>query len=60
MAYRYDEDLEFLSECSDQDLNGLVECLIYDKDGETRWTEELSDAADYKNISHNIVNTGKI
>ena len=48
MAYRYDEDLEFLSECSDQDLNGLVECLIYDKDGETRWTEELSDAADYK------------
>ncbi|UGB01420.1 DUF3944 domain-containing protein [Leclercia sp. G3L] len=48
MAYRYDEDLEFLSKCSDEDLNGLVDCLIYDKDGETRWTEELSSNENYK------------
>ncbi|ELY2908582.1 DUF3944 domain-containing protein [Cronobacter dublinensis] len=48
MAYRYDEDLEFLSKCTDEDLNGLVECLIYDKDGETRWTEELSNNENYK------------
>lgn len=48
MAYRYDEDLEFLSKCTDEDLNGLVDCLIYDKDGETRWTEELSSNENYK------------
>ncbi|MEE8731632.1 MAG: DUF3944 domain-containing protein [Rahnella inusitata] len=48
MAYRDDADLEFLSQCSDEDLNGLVEVLIYDKDGETRWTEELSTSEDYK------------
>ncbi|WP_333715418.1 DUF3944 domain-containing protein [Pantoea eucrina] len=48
MAYREDEDLVFLSKCTDSDLNGLVECLIYDKDGETRWTEELSTTEAYK------------
>lgn len=48
MAYREDEDLSFLSKCTDSDLNGLVECLIYDKDGETRWTEELSTTEAYK------------
>lgn len=48
MAYRDDVDLEFLSQCSDEDLNDLVQCLIYDKDGETRWTEELSTAEAYK------------
>lgn len=48
MAYRDDSDLEFLSKCSDKDLSGLVECLIYDKDGETRWTEELSANEMYK------------
>lgn len=48
MAYRYDEDLEFLSKCTDEDLNGLVDCLLYDKDGETRWTEELSSNENYK------------
>lgn len=36
MAYREDEDLSFLSKCTDSALNGLVECLIFDKDGETR------------------------
>jgi uncharacterized protein YaaW (UPF0174 family) len=48
MAYREDEDLVFLSKCTDSDLNGLVECLIYDKDGETRWTEELTITETYK------------
>ena len=32
MAYRYDPDLEFLSKCTDEDLNDLVYCLTYDKD----------------------------
>ncbi|HAT2866213.1 TPA: DUF3944 domain-containing protein [Serratia marcescens] len=48
MAYRDDEDLAFLAKCSDEDLNGLVDCLIYDKDGKTRWTEELSSSENYK------------
>jgi len=33
MAYRYDPDLEFLSKCTDEDLNDLVYCLTHDKDG---------------------------
>ncbi|TEV83391.1 DUF3944 domain-containing protein [Escherichia coli] len=48
MAYRYDEDLEFLSKCSDAELNDLVDCLIYDKDGKKRFTEELSGNEYYK------------
>lgn len=51
MAYRYDEDLEFLSKCSDRELNGLVDCLIYDSDGNTRWTEELTTSDNYKIFS---------
>ena len=42
MAYRYDPDLEFLGTCTSKELNDLVDCLIYDKDGSTRWTEELT------------------
>ncbi|EAQ0536421.1 DUF3944 domain-containing protein, partial [Salmonella enterica] len=51
MAYRDDADLEFLSQCSDEDLNDLVQCLIYDKDGKIRLTEELSTTAAYKQFS---------
>ncbi|EDY2188744.1 DUF3944 domain-containing protein [Salmonella enterica subsp. enterica] len=51
MAYRDDADLEFLSQCSDEDLNDLVHCLIYDKDGKVRLTEELSTTAAYKQLS---------
>lgn len=48
MAYRYDPDLEFLKTCSSEELNDLVDCLIYDKDGSTRWTEELTTTLNYK------------
>lgn len=48
MAYRYDADLEFLSKCSDEELDGLVTSLIYDKDGKKRLTEELSGNDNYK------------
>ncbi|QLB13516.1 uncharacterized protein YaaW (UPF0174 family) [Bisgaardia hudsonensis] len=47
MAYRYDPDLEFLAKCSDDDLKDLVDCLIYDKDGKQRYTEELSNSKGY-------------
>jgi uncharacterized protein YaaW (UPF0174 family) len=48
MAYRYDEDLEFLANIKSEDLNDLVYCLIYDKDGEIRFTEELTAEQEYK------------
>jgi len=42
MAYRYDEDLEFLENIKSEDLDDLVYCLTHDKDGEIRFTEELT------------------
>jgi len=48
MAYREDKDLEFLQHLKSSDLNDLVETLIYDKDGEKRYSEELSESCNYK------------
>lgn len=48
MAYRKDSDLEFLKEIQSEDLNDLVYCLTHDKDGATRWTEELTSKEEYK------------
>lgn len=48
MAYRHDEDLEFLRELSSQELNDLVQCLTKDKDGDSLWTEELTGNESYK------------
>ncbi|HCH0928890.1 TPA: DUF3944 domain-containing protein, partial [Vibrio parahaemolyticus] len=42
MAYRYDSDLEFLGAIKSEDLSDLVYCLTHDKDGEERFTEELT------------------
>ncbi len=48
MAYLKDADLEFLSKCSDKDLNDLVYCLTHGKDGQLRLTQELTDTQKYK------------
>ena len=48
MAYTYDADLEFLGECTDEQLKNLAEVLIYDKDGETRFTESITNSNEYK------------
>lgn len=48
MAYRHDENLEFLKELKSKDLEQLVEILIYDKDGKKRYSEELSLSNGYK------------
>lgn len=48
MAYRTDFDLEFLGNLKSKDLDDLVYCLTHDKDGETRFTEELTFSAEYK------------
>lgn len=56
MAYRYDSDLEFLSECKSKDLDDLVYCLTKDKDGSPRLTEELTLSNGYKHYypEHNL------
>lgn len=43
-----DKDLEFLKECSHEDLDNLVHLLIYDKDGKKRISEKLSTSEAYK------------
>ena len=48
MAYRIDRDLQFLAECSDQDLNDLVYCLTHDRDGKPRQTEKLTGNDKFK------------
>ncbi len=53
MAYRTDSDLEFLSQCSDEDFNDLVYCLTHDKDGSIRFAEELTKTEAYKKYNPN-------
>lgn len=48
MAYRDDNDLKFLSQIDSESLSDLVYCLTHDKDGETRYTEELTANECYK------------
>lgn len=48
MAYRKDEDLEFLGEMKSKDLHDLVESLTKDKDGNVRLAEELTTKDIYK------------
>lgn len=48
MAYRYDPDLEFLKKVSSTDMDGFVRTLTHDKDGNVRWTEELTVNDEYK------------
>lgn len=48
MAYLYDSDLEFLANIKSADLNDLVYCLTHDKDGQVRFTEELTGTEEYK------------
>lgn len=48
MAYVYDEDLEFLGECSDEQLEKLAHIIIYDDDKKTRIAEEITKSNEYK------------
>lgn len=48
MAYRFDDDLEFLGKLQSRDLDDLVYCLIHDTDGKERFTEELTSNNLYK------------
>ncbi|CAA6803361.1 MAG: Unknown protein [uncultured Campylobacterales bacterium] len=51
MAYKLDEDLEFLQYCSNDELDVLVETLTKDKNGKKRVTENLTKKNGY--IQHN-------
>ncbi|GAA8098574.1 DUF3944 domain-containing protein [Helicobacter pylori] len=48
MAYRYDEDLEFLKRLSSSDLKDLFEVLVYDEYRTLRMNEELTSSTKYK------------
>lgn len=48
MSYRSDEDLNFLRQCSADDLDPLVRYLTADKDGSPRLTESLTKSDRYK------------
>lgn len=48
MAYRIDNDLEFLRELSSTQLDDLVYLLTHDKNGNIRLTEELTRSDSYK------------
>ncbi|GAA9420756.1 hypothetical protein TH0833_00900 [Helicobacter pylori] len=52
MAYRYDEDLEFLKRLSSNDLKDLFDVLVYDEDGALRMNEELTNSTEYKRYGH--------
>ena len=43
-----EKDLMFLYNCSNDNLKLLVDILAYDKDGDARWTEELTTNDDFK------------
>ncbi|MCL7749207.1 DUF3944 domain-containing protein [Halalkalibacter alkaliphilus] len=48
MAYRQDEDLDFLRKCDNEDLDVLVTYLTKDKSGNPRLTETLTSNEKYK------------
>ncbi|WQW50995.1 DUF3944 domain-containing protein [Helicobacter pylori] len=47
-GYRYDSDLAFLKRLSSNDLKDLFDALVYDEDGEKRFTEGLTLSEEYK------------
>lgn len=53
MSYVFDEDLEFLGECSDEQLAKLAEIIIKDDDGKFRRTEEVTETNEYKRYKEN-------
>ncbi len=52
MAYRYDNDLEFLKRLSSSDLKDLFDTLVYDEDGALRMNEELTSSIEYQRYGH--------
>lgn len=53
MKYRQDPDLDFLKECTNEDLNVLVEVLLHNKDGQLRSIVQLPHHPLYKQFAPN-------
>ncbi len=47
-TFANDKDLQFLYKCSNDQLKMLVDILVYDKDGQERYTQELTTHIDFK------------
>lgn len=45
--YLEDKDLAFLKNCPNEDLKALADLLVFDKDGNKRWNEKLSQKKAY-------------
>lgn len=53
MGYIYDKDLEFLSNCNNEELQGLFELLAFNpKDGNKRLTSSLLSSNEYKEFKN--------
>lgn len=52
--YKYDKDLDFLRECTNEELEGLFNILVYDKDGNKRISEELSNSYQCETYGRNF------
>lgn len=48
MAYKHDNDLQFLENISSEDLADLVYCLTHNKDGDLRFNESLTKSDGYQ------------
>lgn len=53
MKYRQDADLDFLKECTSEDLNILVGVLLHNKDGQLRSVVQLANHPLYKQFAPN-------
>jgi len=51
MEYRPDSDLDFFSNCSAADLDPLIAILTQDRNGNRRWTEQLTGQGPFKRHS---------
>lgn len=60
MAYIHDADLEFLGECTDEQLRDLADILMKDKDGNLRYAEEITKSREYKIYEHRYSRYWKI
>lgn len=52
--YKFDKDLEFLGKCTNEELEGLFNILVYDKDGKERISEELINSKECKKYGRNF------
>ena len=51
-----DRDLTFLANCKNDDLKTLVDILTHDKDGDVRYSEELTNTYAYSHCYPNRLN----